>query len=77
MSMDYIYIDRTNKITDEDIISDVLRVKNEVLKSNSLTMRDYSRFGEYGKIAVINHFGSWNNLLESLGLFLMLIYNLS
>lgn len=66
--MDFVYIDKTNHITDDDIINDLLHIKNEVLKKDSIKMREYLAYGRYGTKAIINHFGSWNNLLVKLGL---------
>lgn len=54
-------------LTDEEIIEDVIRVKEE-LNKDSLLMREYFARGKYGKKAIWNHFGSWNNLLDMLGL---------
>ena len=66
--MKFDYIDKTNKITDEGIIKDLLYVKNEVLKKDTITMKEYFQFGQYGKKAITNHFGTWNNLLDRLGI---------
>ena len=66
--MEFEYIDRTNNITDEDIIDDLLHVKNDILKKNTIKMREYFQHGKYGAKAVRNHFGNWNNLLEKLGI---------
>lgn len=52
------YIDKTNKITDEDIINDLLYVKNEVLKKDKITMREYFQYGKYGKKS--NNKSFWN-----------------
>ncbi len=65
--MDFVYVDKTNTISDDDIINDVLRVKNDVLKSETIRMRDYFKYGNYGKKAIWNHFGTWNKLLDILG----------
>lgn len=66
--MEFIYIDRTNKITDDDIINDLLYVKNEILKKDTITSREYFQYGKYGSKAVKNHFGTWNNLLDKLNI---------
>lgn len=66
--MKFEYKDRRNKITNEDIIKDVLRVKNDILKSKTITFREYRQYSKYGKKAIGNHFGGWNNLLEILGI---------
>lgn len=62
--MEFNYIDRTKKITDDEIINDVLYVKNILLKKDKITSREYFQFSKFGKKAITNHFGSWNNLLE-------------
>ena len=62
--MDFLYVDKTNKITDDDIVKDLLDVKDEVLKQDKIIMREYFSHGKYGKKAIINHFGSWNKLLS-------------
>ena len=54
-------------LTDEEIVDDVIRVKEE-LGGDTLLMREYFAHGKYGKKAIWNHFGSWNNLLDMLGL---------
>lgn len=68
MCMKFDYIDKTNKINDEDIIKDLLYVKNEVLKKDAITMKEYFQYGQFGKKAITNHFGTWNNLLDRLGI---------
>lgn len=66
--MEYIYIDKTNKITDEDIIYDLILVKKEILKKEIITQKEYEQYGKYGRKAIKNHFGSWNNLLDRLNI---------
>ena len=66
--MKFDYIDKTNKISDEDIIKDVLIVKNQIIKKDKITIKDYSLYGKYGRKAIRNHFGTWNNLLDRLGI---------
>lgn len=66
--MEFKYIDKTNKITDEDIKKDVLYVKNEILKKDTIIMKEYFLYGKYGKKAIENHFGTWNNLLSILNI---------
>ena len=64
----YEYIDKTNKITDEDIISDLLYVKNDVLKKDTIKSREYFTYGKFKKSAIRNHFGTWNELLDRLNI---------
>lgn len=66
--MKFDYIDKTNKISDDDIIQDVLCVKNNILKKDTITTREYFLHGKYGKKAITNHFGTWNNLLTKLNI---------
>ncbi len=65
--MKFIYIDKTNNISDLDIMNDVLFVKN-TLKKDTITMREYFLYGKYGKKAITNHFGTWNNLLDKINI---------
>lgn len=64
--MEFTYTDKTNKISDEDIIKDLLRVKNDIYKNNQITLKEYCQYGKYGSKAIRNHFGTWNNLLDKL-----------
>lgn len=66
--MKFEYVDKTNQITDEDIIIDLLYVKNNLLKQDKITSREYFQYGKYGSKAIRNHFGSWNNLLDKLNI---------
>ena len=66
--MEFVYIDKTNNISDEDIIKDLLYVKNDILKKDTIIMKEYFQYGKYGKKAIINHFGTWNNLLDKLNI---------
>ncbi len=66
--MDFSYIDKTNKISDDDIIKDLLYVKDEILKKDKITMREYLAYGKYGQKAIKNHFGTWNKLLSNANL---------
>lgn len=47
---------------------DLLYVKNIVLKKQTITLKEYCTYGKYRSKAIINHFGSWNNLLARLGI---------
>ena len=64
--MEYMYVDRTNKISDDDILKDVLHVKNDILKKETIILKEYCKYGNYGSKAIKNHFGTWNKLLEKL-----------
>ena len=66
--MKFEYIDKTNKITDEDIIVDLLYVKREILKKDTILLREYLMYGKYSTKAIKNHFGSWNGLLDRLNI---------
>lgn len=66
--MNFVYIDKTNKITDEDIKNDLLHVMNDVLKKNKIMLREYLLYGKYGTKAIKNHFGTWNNLLKEVNI---------
>lgn len=72
--MDFIYVDRKKKITNSDIIEDLHRVRNEILKKDKITEREYLLYGQYGSRAIRNHFGTWNNLLSKANIELTKIY---
>ena len=76
-NMEFVYIDKTNNISDEDIILDVLHVKNDILNQETLTSREYLLHGKFGRKAIWNHFGSWNNLLSRLNIELTNTYKIS
>lgn len=63
--MNFSYIDKTNKISNNDIIKDLLYVKDEILKEDKITMREYLVHSKYSNKAITNHFGTWNNLLSN------------
>ena len=50
--MDFIYADKTNRISDDDIIKDLLYVKDVLLKKDKITLREYIAFGKYGSKAI-------------------------
>lgn len=66
--MDFSYVDKTNKISDYDIIKDLLHVKDEILKKDKIIMREYLAYGKYGRKAIKNHFGTWNKLLSNVNI---------
>jgi len=61
------YVNKVNKVTDEEIISDMKRV-SVLIEKNSITISDYETYGKYDPTTVMRHFGSWNKALESIGL---------
>lgn len=65
--MNFEFIKHNHGLTDEQIINDVVRVKN-FLNKDTLILREYEQYGKYGSKAIRNHFGTWNKLLETLGL---------
>lgn len=51
-------------ISDEELLSDIIRVANN-LNKKSITMHDYdSKGGQYNSSTIIRHFGTWNNALD-------------
>jgi hypothetical protein len=54
-------------IPDEALIDDIKRVAAE-LKQNSLTTRQYNKYGKYYYQTIINRFGSWLIAIEKAGL---------
>ena len=57
---------RTGYYSDDEIIQDVLSVKNR-LGIDLLTGREYYKHGSFGSKAIIKHFGSWGKLVDRLG----------
>ena len=55
------------RISNEDILNDVKKVLN-LLKKEKLTEKEYHQHGVYGRKAIRNHFGGWNNLLRHLNI---------
>ncbi len=61
------YIEKYNKVTDEEIITDLINV-SKLTKKNNITISDYESHGKYDPTTVMRHFGTWNNALEATGL---------
>ena len=53
-------------ISNEELINDMLRVKNE-LKKESIAYREYDSSGKYRAATIAKRFGSWNNALKKAG----------
>jgi predicted restriction endonuclease len=53
--------------SDEELISDLKKVA-EILKSNSLSKKEYLKHGRFNYSTITRRFGSWNKALESAGL---------
>jgi hypothetical protein len=54
-------------ISDEELITDLLRVAQE-LNKNQITFREYNRSGKYHSSTVALRFGSWHGALRKAGL---------
>lgn len=61
------YVDKTNKVTDDELLSDLQRTSKAIGKQ-SLTIAEYEQHGHYNPTTIIRHFGSWNNALNVSGL---------
>lgn len=61
------YIDKTNFITDGQLMSDLKNVAKK-LNKNSVTISEYIQNGRYDPTTIMRHFGTWNNALIKLGL---------
>lgn len=61
------YTDRTNNVTDEELLSDLQRASKETGKQ-SLTIVEYEEHGHYDSTTIMRHFGTWNTALKIAGL---------
>lgn len=66
--MEFVYKNPNSQFTNLEIIEDVIKVKKKIGK-DKLTFQEYRNNGGIcGRKAIFNHFGSWNNLLDGLGI---------
>ena len=61
------YTDKTNSVTDTELLLDLQRVSNETGKQ-SLTIAEYKEHGRYDPSTIIRHFETWNKALSIAGL---------
>lgn len=61
------YVDKANKVTDNEITLDLLSVSNKLGRPD-ITISDYEKHGKYDPTTVMRHFGTWNIALEQAGL---------
>ena len=54
-------------VPDEELINDIIRVKN-VLNKEKLSFRDYDSNGKYASGTIVRRFGKWNNALQKAGI---------
>jgi Homing endonuclease associated repeat/HNH endonuclease len=54
-------------ISDDDLISDLVRVSREIQKIQ-ITFREYNKSGKYSSSTVSSRFGTWHNALMKAGL---------
>lgn len=57
------YTDRTNSVTDDELLSDLCKASKETGKQ-SLTIAEYEEHGHYDPTTIMRHFGTWNNALH-------------
>lgn len=55
------------RISDEDLLKDLKRISS-TLNKKSVTIREYAKYGNFGRKVFSNRFGSWNNALAKAGL---------
>ena len=67
IKMEFIFKKVNYGLTDDEIKQDVLNVYNKK-GDNLFTFKYYNQNGKYGKKAIVNHFGTWNNLLLMLNI---------
>jgi hypothetical protein len=65
--MEFILQEYHRNTPDDDLINDVQRVA-EIYNKNSLTGKEYSKYGKYSYGTLKNRFGSWNEVLKKAGL---------
>lgn len=58
---------KNDPVSEDEIISDILRVANRMNKQ-TITTTEYSEFGKHSYPRIIKHFGSWANALQKAGL---------
>ncbi len=58
------YIDRTNKVDDEQLLEDLRKVSRD-LSTDKLTISQYDSCGKFDSTTVMRHFGTWNAALEA------------
>lgn len=61
------YTDRTNSLTDDELLLDLRKTSKETGKQ-TLTIAEYKEHGCYDPTTIIRHFGSWNHALSTAGL---------
>lgn len=61
------YVDRTNSVSDENLLEDLLEVSRTIGHSN-VTIAEYDFYGKYNSSTVARHFGTWNKALGLAGL---------
>lgn len=61
------YIDRTNSVSDKELLTDLIRV-SEVTGNPKVTIEEYDTYGKFNSSTVARHFGTWNRALEKSGL---------
>lgn len=66
----------TLTFTDKDIVSDLKRVA-DIYQSESLTAKEYDKYGNYCSSTLIKHYGTWNAILKLARMKLKLNRNVS
>jgi hypothetical protein len=65
--MKFILEEYHNKISDEELITDMIRVSCKLSKE-TLSASEYTIHGDYSKTTIVNRFGNWNEALKKAGL---------
>lgn len=61
------YVDQANKVSDEMLVEDLVRV-SEIVGCPKITIEEYDSYGKFNSSTVARHFGTWNRALEQAGL---------
>lgn len=61
------YLDRTNSVTDDELLSDLRKASAQTGKQ-TLTIAEYEKYGHYDPTTIMRHFGTWNDALNIAGL---------
>ena len=61
------YIDRGNKVTDDVLLADLIKV-SQTVNVDRVTIEVYEKYGNYNSSTFMRHFGTWNAALELAGL---------
>ncbi len=64
--MDFV-VQKKGNVSDQDLLED-LKVSIQHLNANTLTIKEYDKWGKYSSSTIIRRFGSWNAALKCIGI---------